>query len=909
MSSERGSLPRGGVAASIRWPGWLRARSGARLEIAEEAAIIRASGLFDAYWYVERNADGAAFSDPIVHYLRRGAARGAAPHPLFLVGWYAKQNRDLASSSLSALAHFVLHGEARGARVHPLFDPEWYRRQDVALAGMSRGLFRHFLEVGAAQGLSPHPAFDVTWYDRIRPDVGPRGMNRLTHFVQVGAAERVSPNPFFDAEFYLDAHDERDEAGENPLVHFLLKGAEEGRRPHPDVNLPAWQAARPDCPGDPVGAYIHLVTHASAETFFLPGNPWIADDQIQQIRRKTAPRRRKAEPNSRGGVGADSPATRRSEADEKARFAVLARAELLGFLAAGESLAFPAMERPDISVIVVLWNQAHLTLRCLRALHAEHGASMEIVLVDNASTDETAALLERMAGVRVLRVAANDGFLLGCNRGAAAARGRALLLLNSDAFVRPGALAAALAALDSAADIGAIGGRLILPSGRLQEAGSIVWSDGSSAGYGRGLGPEAGEAMFRRDVDYCSGAFLLTPQALWERMGGFDEALAPAYYEDTDYCMRLRAAGYRVVYEPAAAIDHYEFGSEGKRGEMLHFSLRNRKLFRARHATALRSIHLPPAEGNILAARACRARTRRHLLVIDNEVPLRAYGSGYPRAGDILAAAVAAGWSVTFFPLHRIEVDWEEARAELAEEIEIVSNGGVPRLADFLRERQGHYDAVIVSRPDNMSIVREALRERPSILHGTRLIYDAEAVFANREITKAAVEGHACSEAQANDLIASELALAEGADAVLCVTAVEAATFREHQKAPVYLLGYSADPAAGTPEWGARSGFLFVGRLLEKEAPNWLGLAWFLRECWPAIRAQLPEAKLSVVGKLHAEHEELEAPGVRLLGAIADLRPRYDAARVFLSPVRFAAGEPTKILDATAAGLPSVGLA
>ena len=203
----------------------------------------------------------------------------------------------------------------------------------------------------------------------------------------------------------------------------------------------------------------------------------------------------------------------------KAVFTELAQAELFEFLASDERLSFPETQMPDISVVVVLWNQAHLTLRCLRALLAQIGPSIEVVLVDNASSDETSSLLSRLDGVRVLTSKTNEGFLLGCNRGASASRGRAILLLNSDAFVRQGALAAALKTLDSNQEVGAVGGRLVLPSGRLQEAGSIIWSDASTAGYGRGLPEQAGVAMFRREVDYCSGAFLLTPSVIWNRLG------------------------------------------------------------------------------------------------------------------------------------------------------------------------------------------------------------------------------------------------------------------------------------------------------------------------------------------------------------------------------------------------------
>jgi GT2 family glycosyltransferase/SAM-dependent methyltransferase len=593
--------------------------------------------------------------------------------------------------------------------------------------------------------------------------------------------------------------------------------------------------------------------------------------------------------------------------DEKALFTSRARGELLEFLTSGERISFSETTSPDISIIIVLWNQAHLTLRCLRALLTQVGPSIEVVLVDNASSDETQSLLSRVDGVRVITSATNDGFLLGCNRGAEAASGRTLLLLNSDAFLRPGALSAALSTLDAAPDVGAVGGRLILPTGLLQEAGSIVWADASTLGYGRGLHQEAHEAMFRRDVDYCSGAFLLTPTDLWKKLGGLDVSYAPAYYEEADYCMRLRELGYRVVYEPNAIIDHFEFGSEGKRGDAVTASQRNRKRFRLRHGTTLNQNYLPPAPRNILPARERLTPGRRRLLVFDNEVPLSWLGSGYPRASAMLREAAAMGWSVTFFPLHQLAVDWEVARREVPWEVEIVSNRAVSQLAEFLEERQGHYDVVIISRPDNMALLQRVLGERPHLMDGARVIYDAEALFSARDVLKAKVVGSPLSDDEIERITSDEVALAKGADAVICVNDVEASVFRSRLNVPVHVISHPADPVSDRPGFSERSGFLFVGRLLEKDTPNWQGLAWFVRECWPLIRAKLPKATLSVAGHLHSDHAELQGPGISLLGPIEELAPLYDSARVFVSPVRYAAGVPIKIIEATAAGLPTAG--
>lgn len=600
------------------------------------------------------------------------------------------------------------------------------------------------------------------------------------------------------------------------------------------------------------------------------------------------------------------PAALAGRPDDKAAYTAGALADLRQFLQSGERIVFPAVDAPDISIVIVLWNKAHLTLRCLRALAAESTPSRQIILYDNGSTDETAAMLSRVDGVTVIRDESNAGFLLGCNRGAASATGRAILLLNNDAFPRPDTLRHALATLDSAPDIGAVGARLVLPDGRLQEAGSLVWADGSCLGYERGAAPDAFPALFRRDVDYCSGAFLLTRRTLWDQLGGLDEAYVPAYYEETDYCLRLWEAGYRVVYEPAAVVDHFEFGSEAKGGDSVAAMQRNQQRFKERHASQLRQRHLPPEAANILAARTAAGRPQPRLLVLDNEVPLGAGGAGYPRAREILSAAVSAGWLVTLFPLHALEIDWAAAHAELPPEVEIVSQYAAPRLIEFMRERHGYYDVIIISRPENMALIRGFLASHPDMFEGARIIYDSEALAATREISKAKFYNMPVSDAEAGAMMAEELALADDVDAIVCVNEAEAEAFRS-RGVPVHVLTHAIESAVAPPPWQDRSGFLFIGRLMERDSPNWLGLAWFIREVWPIIRKSVPNATLSVVGRLHPDHESLAAPGVRLQGPVADLTPLYDAARVFVAPVHFAAGVPLKVIEAGAAGMPVVG--
>ncbi len=186
------------------------------------------------------------------------------------------------------------------------------------------------------------------------------------------------------------------------------------------------------------------------------------------------------------------------------------------FLVSGSRLELPHSETPKVSVLLVLFNRSELTFACLRSIVECRSEDLEVIIVDNASTDDTAKLLDRVCGARIIRNPTNSHFLLAANQAAREAKGEHILLLNNDAQLLPGTIRSALRTLTSAPDIGAVGGKIVLMDGTLQEAGSIIWNNGSCFGYGRGDDPLAPEYMFRRDVDYCSGAFLMTPRRVWE---------------------------------------------------------------------------------------------------------------------------------------------------------------------------------------------------------------------------------------------------------------------------------------------------------------------------------------------------------------------------------------------------------
>ena len=228
-------------------------------------------------------------------------------------------------------------------------------------------------------------------------------------------------------------------------------------------------------------------------------------------------------------------------------------------------LAFPACEAPDISVIVPAHNKYAYTFHCLCALlAAPNETAYEVIVVDDGSTDMTATLLPDHTGVTTVRHNEAGGFINACHAGAAAAKGAHLLFLNNDTEPTPGWIDELRAVFDNFQDVGAAGAKLIFPEGRLQDAGGIVWRSGDPFNYGRQKNPFDPRYNYAREVDYLSGAALMTPARVWAEIGGFNRDLAPAYFEDTWYAFELRERGLRAIYAPQAEVIHTQGASYGK---------------------------------------------------------------------------------------------------------------------------------------------------------------------------------------------------------------------------------------------------------------------------------------------------------------------------------------------------------
>ena len=257
------------------------------------------------------------------------------------------------------------------------------------------------------------------------------------------------------------------------------------------------------------------------------------------------------------------------------------------------------MDRKAVDVIVLSWNGMGFLERCLSSLLRQTYPHYHILVVDNASTDGSVAMVrQRFSRVEVIENDRNLGFAGGMNVGLRHAQGGIIVLLNQDTEVREDWLEWLVEAMESDERIGIVGCKLLYPDGKtLQYAGGIL-AYPLAIGAHRGRGElDRGQYNTKSEVDFVTGAALGLHRALLEEIGLLDEGFF-FYYEDADLCFRAKEAGYRVIYMPKAVAIHHE-GISVRHLGVDHYSLlhKSRLTFVLKHYSAAQIIEdFLPAE-------------------------------------------------------------------------------------------------------------------------------------------------------------------------------------------------------------------------------------------------------------------------------------------------------------------------
>ncbi|MDT7689160.1 MAG: hypothetical protein QOE46_1919 [Acidobacteriota bacterium] len=567
--------------------------------------------------------------------------------------------------------------------------------------------------------------------------------------------------------------------------------------------------------------------------------------------------------------------------------------------ASGRSLEGLDPARPvNASVIIPVFNKSEFTFQCLRSLLREVDfTSTEVIVVDNASTDETRELLSHFRGlVRVIENEENRGFVDACNQGAAIARGRYLVFLNNDTVVQTGWLEALVECAERDPNAGAVGSMFLYPDGRIQEAGAVVWSNGQAFHYGWGGSPEDRRYTFAREVDYCSGASLLVRKELFDRLGGFDRRYAPAYYEDTDLCMGVRSLGKKVIYQPHSRLYHFEGGTAGNdmSAGFRRYQLINRDKFYDKWRDVLKREHY--AEDASRAESAANRKWGTQVAIFDDRIPTPDRDAGSARMLYVLRALsewchpVLITTSKQVWPVYE-KLLWKEG----------VETASALDLRRLMRERR--FRVAVLSRAD----VAEALlgpirRADPRV----KIVFDTVDVHFVRLVREAELTGDPVTARGAERYRQVETRLARGSDLVWCASSADMEALERESPGIHSVVVPTVHPLRERGlRFDERQHLLFVGNFSHR--PNTDAVNFFAREVLPLVRESLPGVELMVVGdNAPPEFSAFEAEGVRVLGYVPDIAPLFARSRVFVAPLRFGAGMKGKIGDALAYSLPVV---
>jgi len=564
----------------------------------------------------------------------------------------------------------------------------------------------------------------------------------------------------------------------------------------------------------------------------------------------------------------------------------------------GNILELPSY--PKVSIIITTLDQVALLRKNIESIKSKSTyKNYEIIIVTNNKdpNSEMRKFLETIDS-KVYIYDQEYSFAGINNLGASNASGEYLVFLNDDVEVVSANWIEAFLSLGLMDSVGAVGGKLLFPDGKLQEAGCIVWKKGNAWNYGRNQNPKDPKFNYIRDVDYCSGAFLFVKKQIFDKLGGFDTRFHPAYSEDVDLCFSIRNLGYRVLFQPLACMIHHEGMTQGTNLDqgIKSYQITNQKKFVEKWHKQLDS-HMDDSEENSFFE---RNRTKgKNILFIDHYVPEPDKDSGSQRTFRILGILSYLGNKVTFWPdnLHPSQPYTNELQQK---GIEVIY--GHTDFDELLKKRKNLFDIAIISRPYVSVKYIEKIR---SFMPNCRIIFDTIDLHFLRMKRQQSFD-KAISQADVKKMHDLELDLMKNSDLTILTSKEEAKILHdEDESLKIVLLPNIHAYEGKIIDFEERKNMIFVGGF--QHPPNGDAVEFLAKEIFPLIKKELRDVKLYIIGSNPPEKiKRLSSDDIIVTGYIKDIRTFYNEAKLMLAPLRFGAGVKGKITQSLSRGLPVV---
>lgn len=570
-----------------------------------------------------------------------------------------------------------------------------------------------------------------------------------------------------------------------------------------------------------------------------------------------------------------------------------------------EEIHFPQYDAPKVSIIIPYYNQEKYTWNCLHSIWENlPKVSFEIILVNDNSSENP-----DFSGIKNIKIIHNEenlGFLKSVNKTIKEAQGEYIYLLNNDTIVKQGFLDELLFVFNNFENVGAVGSMLLNADGSLQEAGSVFMKDrriSQVVGKKKAYYPEH---YFIYKVDYCSGCSLLFKKN--DNNGNlniFDDQFAPAYFEETDLCFRLKyEQGKDVYYTPFSKVIHFNGVSYNSH---LTLSARKQELFDKNWELFQKKWHsqLDNITAENQQSRIIELYNNQSIVFYNGMVPEFDKNSGELRLTEIIKAYRKKGYFVVIIaPKNKIDFPYNEYFQRLGVCV-YYEHKITDERVDFLKRLKlknplSWFYAVRIFIK-NYSLAKRANPE-------TKLIYDMVDIHHLRHKRAMELEPKKISHKKDyyKTLYREKLA-SRKADIIITVSDKEREYMQRFEPSEKLLtisnVHYLKKQMGDVPSFYERKNILFVGSI---HPPNTDAVNFLVKEIMPKVWEKDNTIKVDIIGNVKDMMPNIQHPNINMHGYVADMEQFLLNSKIMVAPLRYGAGVKGKVGQAFEYFLPVI---